>query len=718
MMVWTPPLAAAAVLDKRREMWLHLRPKETTPLDDRNRISPVPDRKLGGWNNVAPLRFNNKQQGLKLDDRGFQIEEDFDELEYPQELFSASTSFAQGMVSNIPIGGSINFEGFLSSILLVVVIIVTVVIVMVILVVVIFAIVEVVIVVVVFGVVAVVVDGFEAVTFPSMLRGRPPIICFTRVSRVGTMFGHKSGDNTYSSEAFLNQSRCSICLLLSHRLGLCIPQDKAIFPVFMQGGSVRLLGLLALAMAAVCASTAVVRSAISCRMASKVMAGVSDVDVLLGGILSTEDNTYTYDELDNVVEEEDEEQIRFLGGNSSSGTKKYRGSNSNDGGNTGDGVKIAGGKDENTGGIILSVEFSEELKEMIPDEAGKIIREQRIAAYKGYRGGGVGLIWVKEAKMGAWVLFWDRHSVQVSFTDKIAIDRLRELVYCSYVDENSWVVIRGKGSKGKNTVEESQETVDVSKESEPEPEPAKKKTPGKRRVKKKVTLSADDDIISNDPDVALELAKFIIQTKAEEADKPARESALKSKPATLKTKLKGAPSLTLQEQEATDIMQALRERVPDESTIVSATSSEGTSTKPGVPDEEKDIIEEKVILEWGDEQDNEFLDDDVEKDDKYKEDDETESDEDEIYKYKIRVRKYEDVEIKDVEGEEYNKGEEKVTDAAKEKMKKIQKQRDDCQRTVLPSSSFAYMYLQVFGDQFLNFLLILSLYVLLRILQM
>ncbi|GJW80967.1 hypothetical protein Tco_0144942 [Tanacetum coccineum] len=44
---------------------------------------------------------------------------------------------------------------------------------------------------------------------------------------------------------------------------------------------VRLLGLLALAMAAVCASMAVVRSAISCRMASKVMVGVSDVDVLL-----------------------------------------------------------------------------------------------------------------------------------------------------------------------------------------------------------------------------------------------------------------------------------------------------------------------------------------------------------------------------------------------------------------------------------------------------
>nr|GEX67860.1 retrovirus-related Pol polyprotein from transposon TNT 1-94 [Tanacetum cinerariifolium] len=49
------------------------------------------------------------------------------------------------------------------------------------------------------------------------------------------------------------------------------------------------------------------------------------------------------DELDNVVEEEDGGWICFLGGNNSSGTKKYQGSNSGDGGNTEDGVKIAGG---------------------------------------------------------------------------------------------------------------------------------------------------------------------------------------------------------------------------------------------------------------------------------------------------------------------------------------------------------------------------------------
>ncbi|GKF67046.1 hypothetical protein Tco_0193563, partial [Tanacetum coccineum] len=42
-------------------------------------------------------------------------------------------------------------------------------------------------------------------------------------------------------------------------------------------------------------------------------------------------------------EEEDGGWICFLGGNNSSGTKKYWGSNSSDGGNTRDGVKIAGG---------------------------------------------------------------------------------------------------------------------------------------------------------------------------------------------------------------------------------------------------------------------------------------------------------------------------------------------------------------------------------------
>nr|GEW93483.1 hypothetical protein [Tanacetum cinerariifolium] len=152
---------------------------------------------------------------------------------------------------------------------------------------------------------------------------------------------------------------------------------------------------------------------------------------------------------------------------------------------------------------------------------------------------------------------------------------------------------RGKGSKGKKTAEESQETIDVSKESEPEPEPAKKKIASIRVVKKKVTLFAYDNIISDNPNGALKLAKFISKTKVKEA-KAARivhatharivsesvsesakkksssrsfnsvviqdtPSAPKSKLATSKAKLKGASSLTPAEQEATNIMQALKE---------------------------------------------------------------------------------------------------------------------------------------------------------------
>nr|GEX91056.1 hypothetical protein [Tanacetum cinerariifolium] len=270
---------------------------------------------------------------------------------------------------------------------------------------------------------------------------------------------------------------------------------------------------------------------------------------------------------------------------------------------------------------------------------------------------------------------------------------------------------------------------------------AKKITSSKRRVKKKFTLSADDNIISNDPDAALELAKSISQTKAKEAEatrkvhdthawivtKSVPESAKnksgnrnsksvfiqdtltipKLKPVTSKTKLKGASSLTPQEQEAADIMQALKESkktskrqpgtrgsnkgagskpgVPNESTVIFATSSERTSAKPRVPDEEKDITKEKVIL-----------------DDTQDADDKTESDKDEIYKYKIRVRNDDDVEMKDVEVEESNKGEEKVTDVAKEEAEKTSEVKDDAKKTKHPPSSSSLSVSSGFSDQFLK----------------
>nr|GEX10614.1 hypothetical protein [Tanacetum cinerariifolium] len=155
---------------------------------------------------------------------------------------------------------SISLEGFMPSILLLVVIIVAVVIVAVILVVVVIdAIVGVVIVVASIGVVVVVmiiriviVDGGVShiiklsfviiVTFPSMLWGSPPMKASIIFSVFGTMFGDKMA-NSWN--------------LLTY----------------------------AFAMAAACTSRAAATpSVISCRMVALVIAGVADVDVLLGAI--------------------------------------------------------------------------------------------------------------------------------------------------------------------------------------------------------------------------------------------------------------------------------------------------------------------------------------------------------------------------------------------------------------------------------------------------
>ncbi|GKD29016.1 hypothetical protein Tco_1239794 [Tanacetum coccineum] len=294
---------------------------------------------------------------------------------------------------------------------------------------------------------------------------------------------------------------------------------------------------------------------------------------------------------------------------------------------------------------------------------------------------------------------------------------------------------RGKGSKGKKIIDDSHETVDVSEEFEPEPEPARKKTSSKKRVKKEVTLSTDDNIISNDPDATLALAKSISKTEAEEAEAarkvhathariviehvPKSARRVKSEKVTSDPPKKGksAPSLTLEEQEATNIMQALKE---SRKTSIRQPGTEGSNEGT---DEETNITEENVILEWGDEQDSEYFDDDndaVEKDDKYgdaddegndhisdtqdadDEDVKTESDEDDIYKYKIRVRKDEDEEMLNAKVDDSDKGDEEVSDAAKADAEKTLEVKDDAKKTELPPSSSNLSVSSGFGDQFLK----------------
>nr|GEX00009.1 hypothetical protein [Tanacetum cinerariifolium] len=201
----------------------------------------------------------------------------------------------------------------------------------------------------------------------------------------------------------------------------------------------------------------------------------------------------------------------------------------------------------------------------------------------------------------------------------------------------------------------------------------KRKTASRRVVKKKVTIYDDDNIVP-DLDVALELGKSISLTKANEEEEAKQvhdthaRIVTKSVPESAKKKSSGRSSR--------DIMQALKEskktskrqpgtggssegtgtipRVLDESTVVSANSSEETDAKPGVPDEEKDIDEEN---------------------------------------YKIRVRKDKDVEMLNDEVEYSGKGDVEVSDAAKTYAEKIKEAKDDSKKAELLPKTLAYLYL-------------------------
>nr|GFC57239.1 hypothetical protein [Tanacetum cinerariifolium] len=74
---------------------------------------------------------------------------------------------------------------------------------------------------------------------------------------------------------------------------------------------------------------------------------------------------------------------------------------------------------------------------------------------------------------------------------------------------------RGKGSQGKKTGNTHMADFDVSEEFDSEP--TRKRTAGKRVVKKNVTISAANNIIP-DPDVTLELGKSISLTEATEKE--------------------------------------------------------------------------------------------------------------------------------------------------------------------------------------------------------
>ncbi|GJX94450.1 glycosyl transferase, family 14 protein, partial [Tanacetum coccineum] len=158
-----------------------------------------------------------------------------------------------------------------------------------------------------------------------------------------------------------------------------------------------------------------------------------------------------------------------------------------------------------------------------------------------------------------------------------------------------------------------------------------------RVIKKKVSISAKENIIP-EPAVVLELGKSMSLTEAAEEEsarlvhatherivtesdpEPARRrpsgiafrdtsSVSKKMSPDPSQKLKGVQTLTPKEKLAADIMQALKaSRKSSRSQPHAGGSSEGTGTKPGVPDEEKGTSAAKadVILDWGSEEESEY----------------------------------------------------------------------------------------------------------------
>ncbi|GJY04222.1 hypothetical protein Tco_0370162 [Tanacetum coccineum] len=285
---------------------------------------------------------------------------------------------------------------------------------------------------------------------------------------------------------------------------------------------------------------------------------------------------------------------------------------------------------------------------------------------------------------------------------------------------------RGKGSQGKKTADTTEATVDVYEESDPEP--VRIRSASRRVVKKKVTITADDNIIPK-PNIALELGKFMSltdTTKKEAArqvhatharivteliPEPARKrpsgisfkntsSVSRKISSDPSQKLNGVQTLTPEEQIATDMMKALKERVPDESTIILATSSEGTGTKPGVPDEENVTSEANAILEWGSEQKSEYSEKDNDDETiKWVDIDDEEEKKDNDNDKSIDLEQKDDEETNDefVHGEEHvqdddeetddENGDEEVTNAAKVDAGKTEEVKDDAKKAELPSTS-------------------------------
>nr|GEX13719.1 hypothetical protein [Tanacetum cinerariifolium] len=298
---------------------------------------------------------------------------------------------------------------------------------------------------------------------------------------------------------------------------------------------------------------------------------------------------------------------------------------------------------------------------------------------------------------------------------------------------------RGKGSQGKKMAYTSEADVDVSEESDSEP--ARKQTSSRRVIKKKVTNFTDDNIIL-ELDISLEFGKSIslIEAAEEEAARQVHATYARimteSVPEPAKRRKSG-----IDFRDTSSVTKKIRQlgtggssegtysiqEIPDESTIIHVASSQGTDTKPRVPDEEKVTSEANVTLDWGSKQESEYSeedDDDGDDDDddksidlekknidetdnefmlseEYVQDDDEGNDDESVHADE-KVNDDKDEEMTTAKDAKTKNGDEEITDAAKADAEMTKEVKVDTKKAEFPPSSSSLSVSSGFGDQFLK----------------
>ncbi|GJZ56665.1 hypothetical protein Tco_0612159 [Tanacetum coccineum] len=224
----------------------------------------------------------------------------------------------------------------------------------------------------------------------------------------------------------------------------------------------------------------------------------------------------------------------------------------------------------------------------------------------------------------------------------------------------------GKGSQGqKSAITPKPASVEVSDESEPEP--TRRKSGSKRMSKKKVSISANDNIIP-EPDVALELGKSMSLDEATE------------------------------EEEARQV-HATHEWI--------ATESDPKPARRRPSEEESEYYEEETVdkeIEWLTTDEKEEKKDNDEDDrsiDNEKNDDDEETN-DEFVHGDEYVHDNVDNEMKDAEVIDTKRDDQKTTDAEKAEVEKIEEVKGENKKSELPPTSSSLFVSFRFGNQFLG----------------